>query len=305
VWAALPVAWTEHDQLDEEAIAANVNALCAAEVAGVYTTGSTGEFYALDESEFQRLVDLTVAGAGPYGTPTMVCCADTYTRGTLRKLEYAAEAGVQAAQVALPFWMELSDEEVLDFFLDLAAAAPGLPLMHYNIPRAKRFLGAEQYLRIVERVPQLIGCKFTFIGQHFGELLEALARVPEIAFFVGEPYLATGVQRGARGCCSSFVLLNPARMLAYWEACDQGRWDEAFAVEESIHRMHRDLFAWVQEQGLTGVDPVFDKGMARAAGFLQGHQRVRKPYRSWTNAEVESVRGWLEDNYPEWIYAGE
>jgi len=36
-----------------------------------------------------------------------------------------------------------------------------MPLVHYNIPRAKRFLTGPDYQSIVDVVPTLVGMKFT------------------------------------------------------------------------------------------------------------------------------------------------
>jgi 4-hydroxy-tetrahydrodipicolinate synthase len=50
-WGGLPVPWTERDEIDEESLRENVRRTCEAGAHGVYTHGTTGEFYAqtLDE----------------------------------------------------------------------------------------------------------------------------------------------------------------------------------------------------------------------------------------------------------------
>ena len=52
-WAGLPVAWTEDDQFDEETYRGDVARCCQVGMPGVYTGGTTGEFYAMEYDEFQ------------------------------------------------------------------------------------------------------------------------------------------------------------------------------------------------------------------------------------------------------------
>jgi len=303
IWAAIPIPWTEDDRIDEETFRRNLRALCEAKVSGIYTTGSTGEFYALDEPEFCRVVSILVEECRPYGMLTQAACGSTSTRATLRQLEHVQRVGCDGAQVVIPFWMDLSDADLLGFFRDVTAACPDLPLVSYNIPRAKRFLLAADYKKIKEVAPQLIGVKFTFVGSHFGDLLEAIVLLPDLSFFVGEGFLASAMRVGARGSYSSLVLMNPTLMMKYYRDCADGRWDAAFEVQASIRRFVRDLFAFMKEQNLGGADPVIDKGLAVAAGFLKGHQRTRAPYTGWPDEGVRQVRAWLAKHHPEWVGA--
>ena len=59
-WAGLPVAWTDEDTFDETAYRADVRACCEANVPGIYTGGTTGEFYAMEFDEFQQVARAAV-----------------------------------------------------------------------------------------------------------------------------------------------------------------------------------------------------------------------------------------------------
>ena len=270
---------------------------------GVYTTGSTGEFYAIDFDEFQRMVDLVAELCGKAGMPLQIGCCSDATHKTIRLLEYAAsKKEVGAAQVNLPYWMELSDREVVQFFKDLHRACPEMPLVHYNIPRAKRFLHAADYLRILEAAPNLIGVKYTFAGSNFASLQDDVALTPMLSYFVGENLLASGMQLGARGSCSSLVSTNPAFILTLYEKCASGQWSEAMAMQKRAAAFFREALQLIADRGEGTADPVFDKGLSTAAGFWCGHQRCRPPYTGWSDATVEVLRAWLREKYPELLY---
>lgn len=301
IWAALPMSWRADDSFDEEAYRTNIARLCAASVDGIYTTGSTGEFYALDRAEFERMVDVVMEETRHHRIPVQIgCCADD-TRDVLRQMAYAAEAGAAGVQVVLPYWMELSDAEMLQFFRDLASAFPQLPLIHYNVPRAKRFLTARDYQKILEVAPNLIGVKFTYAGSHWGELQQALQLLPQLAYFVAEDLLVSAMQLGARGSYSSIACVSPSFMQEMFALATARRWDEALAQQAKVARFFAECGAFVEQLGLSTSDPAFDKGLAIASGFLTGHPRTRAPYNGWSDAGIVEVRRWLQKHYPEFV----
>lgn len=299
VWAGITLSWDEQYALDEDSLCENLRRLCAARPHGVYTTGSTGEFYVLNFEEFRRLVDILTEIVRPHGIPTQVGCCSDNTRDVVRMVEYVAGKDVGAAQVSIPYWMELTDEEVLRFFSDLYAACPDLPLVHYNIPRSKRFLLGEDYRRVLDVAPNLIGVKFTFAGAHFGELQDSIRRTPELSYFVGENLLVSAMQLGARGTYSSLVCMNPEFILRMFALAEARRWDEAIALQTRAAEFFSASGASMEEMGVGMIDPVVDKACAVASGFFVGHQRTRAPYIGWPDEAVERFRGWLRETFPE------
>lgn len=302
IWAGVPMAWDAEYALDEASYRANTIAMCEAGVHGIYTTGSTGEFYALDFAEFCRMVDIQDEICGRYRMPLQIgCCADS-TRRTLQMLEYAAgKATVGAAQVVIPYWMELTERELRQFFADLYAACPDLPLVHYNIPRAKAFLNAADYLRILDVAPSLIGVKYTFAGSNFGALKTNLVKTPQLSYFVGEDLLVSAMQLGARGSYSSLIATNPPFMLTLYEQARQGRWEAAMDMQRTLGCFLEDLCDYVDSLGEGLMDPVADKGMAVACGCAAGSARTRAPYIGWSDRTVALVRAWVETQYPQFI----
>ncbi len=305
IWAGVTLSWDEKYRFEEDTYAKNIKGLIAAGVHGIYTTGSTGEFYALEYEEYCRMVDIVSEVCGGAGMPLQIGCCSDATAKTVRLLEYAAgKKAVGAAQVAIPYWMQLTDRELLQFFKDLHTACPDMPLVHYNIPRAKRFLLGPDYQKVLEVAPGLIGVKFTMAGSHFGELQDAIALTPGVSYFVAENILASAMQLGARGSCSSVVGTNPSFMLKMYEKAEAGKWDEAITMQRRVAKFFTDLGMFLKERGEGGIDPVVDKGMGVAAGFVRGHQRCRPPYIGWSDETVKACADFMKAKYPELVYAG-
>src|SRR3977135_15205 len=104
IWAGITLSWDDKDRFDEASYRTNTEAMCRAGVHGLYTTGSTGEFYAIELDEFRRMVDIQVEICGRHKMPLQIgCCADS-TRKVIRMLEYVADKPeVGGAQVAVPY----------------------------------------------------------------------------------------------------------------------------------------------------------------------------------------------------------
>src|SRR5271165_3547627 len=89
MWAALLVTWTADDQLDEGTTRENVRRVCQAGVDGVYTHGTTGEFYAQSEEEWRRVASLTLEESKIYRVPCQIGCTALGTAEVIRRARFA------------------------------------------------------------------------------------------------------------------------------------------------------------------------------------------------------------------------
>jgi len=305
VWAGCVMCWDEKFRFDSDSYAASIRQMITHKPHGIYTTGSTGEFYAIDFDEFKLMVDIQSQLCGDAGIPLQIGCCSDATHKTLRLFEYAAsKKQVGAAQIVLPYWMELNDREVVQFFKDLYTACPDMPIVHYNIPRCKRFLHAGDYLKILEVCPSLVGVKYTFAGANFGSLQSDILATPMLSYFVAEHFLASAMQLGAKGSYSSIIGTNPAYMQKFYAASAAGKWDEAMQMQKFLAKFFVQLGGLIGQVGEGDADPVVDKAMAVASGFLKAHQRCRPPYLGWSDKSIAALREWFQKNYPELVYVG-
>lgn len=302
IWAGMTMSWDENYMFDEKSYITNSENMCREGVHGIYTTGSTGEFYAIDYEEFCRMVDIQVEICSKYNVPLQIGCCSDSTMKTLKLLKYVAgKPYVGAAQINIPYWMELTDGELLKFFKDLYEACPDLPLVHYNIPRSKRYLSGNDYVKILEVAPNLVGVKYTFAGNNFAKLQESMRLTPQLSYFAGENLLVSAMMLGAKGSYSSVVATNPSYMLNMYKLADEHKWDEAIIMQKEVAAFMNDVDDFITARGEGGIDPVGDKGLAVASGCLTGSQRTRAPYIGWSDETVVAVREWLTRNYPHFV----
>jgi dihydrodipicolinate synthase/N-acetylneuraminate lyase len=297
-WAGLPVAWTDEDRFDEDCYRRTVANVCQAGVPGVYTGGTTGEFYAMEFDEFQEVARATVEECHDHGVPAMIGCTSTYTRGAARRAEYAAQIGADAIQVALPYWMEVPATEIVAFFSDVAAASDRLPLSIYETRRAKRVLSFEEHRAIAEAVPNYIMVKAnagTLAATSEGcAALSALVNV-----FVGEDRWLELAPAGAAGCCSSLVYWNPGIILEQWSRIERGQWSAARSLDAKMRSVHEFLHHQFGARGFT--DTTYDRLGAVACGFPDISLRNRRPYPSADAGHVAILREWFVQHFPEML----
>jgi len=298
-WAGLPVAWTGDDHFDEEIYRGDVARCCEVGMPGVYTGGTTGEFYAMEYDEFQAVARATVEESHAHGKPVMIGCSSTYTLGAARRAAYAAEIGADAIQIALPFWMEISDDQIVPFFKEVVTASGGMPFSVYETTRAKKALTVDQHRAIKDALPGYMMVKAN--AGTVGCTPEGCAALSQfVNVFVGEDKWGKLGRTGAIGCCSSVVYWNPYETLPLWRQMQQGDWASVDATCGRISDLVTFLGATFGPKGFT--DTAFDRLGGVASGFLKTSLRSRGPYPSCTQEDVETLRRWYAEHFPEMLY---
>jgi 4-hydroxy-tetrahydrodipicolinate synthase len=120
--------------IDARALAANVERLIGAGVAGLVPGGSTGEFTTLTNAERRQLTEATVAAAAGR-VPVVAGTGALSTRETVELSVHAEQAGAAAVMIVPPFYDPLPWRELLAHYTAVADAI-GIPIMYYNLPSA-------------------------------------------------------------------------------------------------------------------------------------------------------------------------
>lgn len=297
-WAGLPVAWTDDDRFDEATYRADVARCCKAGVPGVYTGGTSGEFYAMEFDEFKAITRATVEECRASGKPAMIGCTATYTLGVARRAAYAAEVGADAIQVALPFWMEMGDSQLVPFFIEVSRACGELPLSIYETTRAKKVLSLDQHRSIKDAVPSYLMVKAN--EETIGCTPEGCRALSEfVNVFVSENEFGSLGRVGAMGSCSSVIYWNPKVVLDIWKHTEQTDWPKVDAGCRRISTLFEYLNEAFGRRDFT--DTAFDRLGGVASGFLKCSLHSRGPYPSATPADAKALCEWYRKNFPEML----
>jgi 4-hydroxy-tetrahydrodipicolinate synthase len=296
LWAGLPVAWNSRMEFDEEVYRADVERTCKAGVSGIYTSGTTGEFYAMEFDEWKSVTRATIEECKLQHTPVMIGVTSTYTLGAVRRAAFAFEAGADAVQVALPFWMEVSDSNVIPFFKAVNDASRGLALTVYDTLRTKKILSVDMHRAIKEAT----GCYFSVKSNSgtVGCTPEGCRQLSEfVNVWAGENEWNRLGPYGLKGCASALVYMNPRIMLNMFNLLRQKKWSELQTWTDKVDLLISTGLTPFVAKGFT--DTAFDHLMGAVTGFLTMNVRSRGPYTSATEEDVLHLRQWMRDNTPE------
>ena len=295
-WAGLPVAWKDNGRtFDEDVYRANVDRCCKAGIPGVYTAGTTGEFYAMEFDEWQAVTRATIEQCKLHGTPVMIGVTSSYTLGVQRRTAIAAELGADAIQLAVPYWLEVDDREIVPFFKEAVAAAPGLAMTVYDTLRSKKELTVDMHRAIFDATGTYLAVKSPGTVGNTEEGCAALSEF--INVWVNENEWARLGPHGAIGCASALVYMNPRYILRMFELLQNRDWDALATCCEAVQRLDDEGLAPFAARGFT--DTAYDHLQGLVAGFLDMSPVSRGPYVSCTDEDVELLRAWMAENVPE------
>ena len=196
-------------------------------VHGFWLAGGTGESVMLDDEENQRLATAAadqnrgrVANIMHVGTPT--------TKRSAQLAEHAAQAGVEAICCVPPFFYARTDDEIVEHYRVVAAAAD-LPLFVYNLPHMTGVeITVDLMRRIQDRVPQLKGLKHS--SPNFPNV-GAFARMGLTCFIGSSALMLPALTVGAVGCVDGPPIIAPECWVEIWNAYRKGEVDRAEAAQ--------------------------------------------------------------------------
>lgn len=296
-WATVLLPIDEDDRVDWERLSEQVHELLAAGVDGIYTNGSSGEFWAQDEEEFERLSTLVADPCERAGVPFQIGAAHSSPQTALGRLRRARDLAPGAIQVILPDWFAPGDQEALAFLRRMADEAAPVPLVLYNPPHAKRVLTASDHARLLDAVPEIVGIK---VGDGDRSWYDAMAPVSgRVALFVPGHHLATGYGRGAAGAYSNVACLHPRAAVRWWEqiTTDQAA---AEAIEARLRTfLDTEVLPLQRRHGYCNA--ALDKLLAAIGGWAPVGTRMRWPYQGVPESDVRRLREAARDRLPEFV----
>jgi len=285
-WATLITPWNADESLDLGRVAAEIDALVAMRVGGIYSNGTAGEFHAQSEDEFDQISECLAERCDAAGMPFQIGVSHMSAQISLGRLRRTVPLAPGAVQVILPDWFPVTDDEAIAFLERMAEAAEGIGLVLYNPPHAKRRLRPADLVRLAAAVPALVGLKVA--GGDESWYAEMAALFGRLSVFVPGHHLATGFSRGAHGAYSNVACLDPGAAQRWWDLM-QTRLPAALELETRLRRfMTGHIAPFITRHGY--CDAACDRFMAILGGWADVGERMRWPYRSIPAAEADRLR---------------
>lgn len=202
--------------------------------------GTTGEAPTVVEAERDALIAATLEEA--HGRKVVAGTGHNATAAAAKMTRRAQELGVDGALVVTPYYNKPTPKGLAAHYQALADAAPGLPLIAYNVPGRTALNVLPTGLALLWTNPQVVAVK---------ESSGNLAQIAEIARTLppGKQLLSgddgcalASIAVGAVGLTSVLGNLLPKEAKALVDAARQGRMDEARALHFRLLPLMDALF---------------------------------------------------------------
>ena len=210
-----------------------VEKLIAGGASGIFTFGSNGEFHLCTPDEkidFSKFVIEKVAGRVPVYVGTGACS----TREAVEMSKRAEAIGADALSVINPYFMKISDSEIVGYFREVAESVK-IPIIMYNIPKST---GMNLSAEVVAEVAQIDNVKGVKDSSGNMDNLASYVRAAEgndVDVLVGsDGKISEAFKLGASGTIAGTANLITEVVCGLWKALEAGDEAEAARLQAEI-----------------------------------------------------------------------
>jgi 2-dehydro-3-deoxy-D-pentonate aldolase len=211
-------------------------------VHGIFILGTTGEFASISQdvkSDLIRLACRQVAGR----IPVLVGITGCSLVESLDLASIAKDSGAKAVVAAPPFYMNIGQEELGAYYLQLADEVE-LPLVLYNMPSHTKMSLEISTVKMLSTHPNIIGIKDSSGDlDYFGALCREFKNLPEFKIFVGpEEILIPSLEKGGHGGVSGGANLFPQIYVQAYEAFQAKDSKSMNQLQETILFLSKNIY---------------------------------------------------------------
>lgn len=251
--------------IDTERLASLVERLVSSGVHAIAPLGSTGELAYLDEPEFDTVVDTTMAAVNGR-VPVIVGVSDLTTANTIRRAQYAQQAGADAVMILPVSYWKLTDREIAQHYRSIGESID-IPIMAYNNPATS---GVDMSPELLVTMFDNIG-NVTMVKESTGDL-SRMRRIAELSdgqlpFYNGSnPLVLDALKVGASGWCTAAPNLRPQPCIDLYNAVRADDLEKAQILYDDL----KPLLQFIVAGGL----PTTVKAGLDLLGFPAGDPRA-------------------------------
>jgi 4-hydroxy-tetrahydrodipicolinate synthase len=207
---------------------------------GLVVLGSTGEAATIQEDERDALVALTLEEAG--GAAVVVGTGSNATRQAAAWTRRAQAQGAQGALVVTPYYNKPTTGGLVAHYEAVAEAAPGLPLIVYNVPGRTGLNVTPAALARLWENPPLVAVKES--SGNLAQIAEVARTLPPgKTLLSGDDGLAlASIAVGASGLVSVLGNAVPRETGRLVRLALEGRRQEALALQFALMPLMDALF---------------------------------------------------------------
>jgi 4-hydroxy-tetrahydrodipicolinate synthase len=237
---ALATPFTPAGEVDLPAFRKLVRHVAAGGAKTLVPLGSTGEAATILDAERDAVIAACLEESG--GRPVVVGTGHNATRQAAAMTKRAQDLGAQGALVVTPYYNKPTPDGLVAHFAAVAEAAPGLPLIAYNVPGRTGLNMAPPTLARLWENPQVVAVKES--SGNLAQIAEIARQLPKgKTLLSGDDNLAlAALAVGASGLVSVLGNVLPRETSAMVEAARAGRTAEALRLHQQLLPLMDALF---------------------------------------------------------------
>jgi 4-hydroxy-tetrahydrodipicolinate synthase len=230
---AMVTPFTADDKINEQSLRQLTTYLIEGGVHGLFAVGSQGEFWALDADEKRQVFEIVIDETRGR-VPVYAGTGAVTTREAIRLTQIAEEVGVDAVSVLTPFFLSLSQDELVDFYTEVAEAT-SLPVILYNNPgRTGINISVETVVRLARDVDNIIGIKDSSGDL---QLSAEYIRCTGDDFYVlmgRDTLIYGGLLYGAAGSIAASANVKPSVLVEIYDAFMEGDLKRSLEAQRAL-----------------------------------------------------------------------
>lgn len=275
----------ENENVDEVGLKAVIDYVLDGGVHGVFVLGSNGEFYALDDENQKRAIEITVKHVNNR-VPVFAGIGAITTKACIKAAQMAEAAGADAITVLTPMFIKPNEKEMYQHFETIANATK-LPILLYNNPDKTTNNISLSLLEKLAKIDNIIGIKNTSLD--FAQTIEFIRITKDIDNFKvlsGSDYYIYGtLAYGGVGCVAGTANVAPKLVVEIYEKYMSGDYEGAIEAQYKLVPL-RNTYSY-------GSFPVVMKDCMNLLGLNVGHPV--KPIDHCSEERLEALKKVLID----------
>lgn len=286
----------DESHLDVKGLEKVINHVIAGGVSGVFVLGTTGELARLSSEIRKEVIEETCRIVNKR-VPVLIGITDPSMQETLKLEKLACQFGADAVVLAPPFYYHVEQNELLDYYNEVAKSI-SLPMYMYNMPSRTHINISIDTVMKATKIPGIIGLKDSSGDLfYFQKLLFLLKDKPEFTVFVGpEEILSQCVLLGASGGVNGGANIYPELFVNLYEASVKRDVDAINKLQDEVTKISSTLY----QVGKGNFIKIIKEALHQK-GFCEPY--MAKPYLPYSEEEKNQISNCLSNCYNNLINA--
>ena len=290
------IPWREDFTLDEPLFRKGVRALVNGGLKYIYTFGTAGEGYGVDDEMFTEITTVFADELKNTDVTPITGVISLSQAEMINRLNIAYELGIRDFQISFPSWGALTDEEVLVFFHDVCDCFPDCHFMHYNNGgRSKKLLKANDYIKLADEIPNLPAVKF--MNDSLEDIINVVRADTPIQFVLSEYGYGLGCLYGE---CSMLFSSIATHLPTAWKLYEAGINKDINTITELEKEVTLSQEILFKTCGTPVINAAYDKLYVKS--FIpEFPMRLYPPYQTFSDEQVTNYMNEMKVRLPQWF----